>query len=121
MTASPNTASVPSLRPNALIRGLRTSLRHPWVASIVGLGAVEDSLNALHPMLSLTAVRARVVRIVDETPSAKTFVLQANALWQGARAGQFVRVQVEIDGRRLERAYSLVSRPGARRLGLVKQ
>lgn len=95
------------------------ALRHPWVESIVRLSAVEDALAALHPLLSLTTVRARVVRIVDETAFTKTFVLQANALWTGAQAGQFVRVQLEINGRRVERAYSLSSRPGARRIAFT--
>lgn len=95
------------------------ALRHPWVESIVRLSAVEDALTSLHPLLSLTHVRARVVRIVDETASTKTFVLQANALWAGALAGQFVRVQLEINGRRVERAYSLSSRPGARRIAFT--
>lgn len=95
------------------------ALGHPWVESIVRLSAVEDALTALHPLLSLTQVRARVVRIVDETPSTKTIVLQPNALWLGAQAGQFVRVQVEINGRLVERAYSLSSRPGSRRLAIT--
>ncbi len=95
------------------------ALRHPWVESIVRLDAVEDALTALHPLLSLTEVRARVVRIVEETASTKTFVLQPNALWAGAQAGQFVRVQLEINGRRVERAYSLSSRPGARRIAFT--
>ena len=95
------------------------ALRHPWVESIVRLRAVEDTLASLHPLLSLTEVRARVVRIVDETATTKTFVLQPNALWSGAQAGQFVRVQTEINGRRVERAYSLSSRPGARRIAIT--
>lgn len=95
------------------------ALQHPWVGSIVRLDAVEDVLSALHPLLSLTQVRARVVKVVEETASTKTFVLQPNALWAGAQAGQFVRVAVEIDGRRVERAYSLSSRPGARRIAFT--
>lgn len=95
------------------------ALRHPWVESIVRLSAVEDALAALHPLLSLTTVRARVVRIVEETASTKTFVLQPNALWANAQAGQFVRVQLEINGRRVERAYSLSSRPGSRRIAFT--
>ena len=95
------------------------ALRHPWVESIVRLDAVEDALSALHPLLSLTQVRARVLKVIDETESTKTFVLQANALWAGAQAGQFVQVGVEINGRRLERSYSLSSRPGARRLAIT--
>ncbi len=95
------------------------ALRHPWVESIVRLSAVEDTLRALHPMLSLTTVRARVLRIVDETATTKTFVLQPNALWAGAQAGQFVQVRLEIDGRSVERAYSLTSRPGSRRIAIT--
>lgn len=95
------------------------ALGHPWVESIVRLDAVEDALTTLHPLLSLTQVRARVVHIVDETPTTKTFVLQPNALWAGAQAGQFVRVRLEINGRRVERAYSLSSRPGSRRIAFT--
>ena len=94
-------------------------LRHPWVESIVRLSAVEEALSALHPLLSLTTVRARVVRIVDETATTTPFVLQPNALWAGAQAGQFGRVQLEMNGRRVERAYSLSSRPGARRIAFT--
>ncbi|MBS7808714.1 ferredoxin reductase [Variovorax sp. PCZ-1] len=96
-------------------------LQRPWVESIVSQGAVEDTLRGLHPMLSLTEVRARVLKVINETNSAKTFVLQPNALWQGALAGQFVSVQVEIDGRRVSRMYSLSSSPGARRLAITVQ
>jgi len=95
------------------------ALRQPWVESIVRLSAVEASLQALHPLLSLTEVRARVVKVVDETALTKTFVLQPNALWAGAQAGQFVRVRLEINGRRVERVYSLSSRPGARRMAFT--
>ena len=98
---------------------LVAALRHPWVESIVRLSAVEDALTALHPLLSLIQVRARVVRIVEETASTKTFVLQPNVLWLGAQAGQFVRVQIEIAGRRVERAYSLSSRTGSRRIAIT--
>lgn len=98
---------------------LVAALKNPWVESIVRLDAVEDALSALHPLLSLTQVRARVLKVIDEADATKTFVLQPNALWGGAQAGQFVRVGVEINGRRVERAYSLSSRPGARRLAIT--
>lgn len=96
-------------------------LKQPWVETIVSHGAVEDTLRGLHPMLSLTEVRARVVRVMQETASTKTFVLQPNALWLGASAGQFVSVQVEVAGRREARMYSISSRPGARRLAITVQ
>ncbi len=111
--------NVPSTWAQTLTAPLKAALQNPWVESIVRLGAVEDSLRALHPMLSLSTVRARVVRIEQETADTKTFVLQPNALWNAALAGQFVRVRVEIKGRQVERVYSLSSRPGARRLAIT--
>ena len=104
---------------HSLATPVARALQHPWVVSIVRLSAVEDSLQALHPLLSFTEVRARVVKVVDETALTKTFVLQPNALWAGAQAGQFVRIRQEIDGRRVERVYSLSSRPGARRIAFT--
>ena len=56
---------------------------------------------------SLTEVRARVLGVVNETSDTKTFVLRPNALWRGAQPGQHVLVQVEVNGRRHSRAYSL--------------
>lgn len=121
MTHAPTTLAVTPSTPwvQTVAAPVVAALQHPWVESIVRLSAVEDVLATLHPLLSLTQVRARVVKVIDETPSAKTFVLQPNALWAGAQAGQFVRVSVEINGRRVDRAYSLCSRPGARRIAIT--
>ncbi len=106
-------------RTEVFARPLRAALRHPWVAPIVRESAVEDSLRALHPLLSLSTVRARVVKRIDETPDTLTLVLRPNRLWRGAQAGQFVAVTVEIDGRRHERMYSLTSRPGSRLIAIT--
>ena len=102
-----------------LTQPLRTALQHPWVASIVRESAVEDTLRAIHPLLSLGQVRARVVKRIQETADTVTLVLQPNALWRGALAGQFVSLTVEIDGRRNQRMYSLTSRPGSRRIAIT--
>jgi ferredoxin-NADP reductase len=119
----PHTLDSSTPRSSSWVQSLTTpvarALQHPWVESIVRLSAVEDSLQALHPLMSLTEVRARVVKVVNETALTKTFVLQPNALWAGAQAGQFVRVRQEIAGRRVERVYSLSSRPGARRIAFT--
>lgn len=116
---TPASAPVRTTWTQTLFAPLQRALQHPWVESIVRLQAVEDTLQALHPLLSLTEVRARVVRVIDETAHTKTFMLQPNALWQGALAGQFIRVRQEINGRRVERVYSLSSRPGARRIAFT--
>lgn len=109
-------------RTERLTQPLRRALQRPWVAAIVRESAVEDSLQALHPLLSLSTVRARVIKRIQETADTVTLVLRPNALWRGAQAGQFVGVTVEIEGRRHERMYSLTSRPGSRLLAItVKQ
>jgi ferredoxin-NADP reductase len=73
---------------------------------------VDFWLSEIDPTWSLTALRARVIDVIDETADVKTFVLAPNGHWPGHRAGQFVRVGFEIEGARVERCYSLSSAPG---------
>ena len=40
-------------------------VNQPWVTAMVREEAIEATLQTVHPMLSLTRVRARVVRIID--------------------------------------------------------
>lgn len=68
---------------------------------------------------SLRELRARVVAVEQETPDTKTFVLQPTAGWQGYRAGQHTTVEVEIDGVRVRRCYSLSSAPGDKLLRIT--
>ncbi|MBW2462947.1 MAG: ferredoxin reductase [Deltaproteobacteria bacterium] len=72
----------------------------------------EFWLAEVDPVRSLTETRARVVRIVEETADTKTFVLRPSANWPGHRPGQFTTVEVEIDGVRVRRCYSISSAPG---------
>jgi ferredoxin-NADP reductase len=94
-------------------------LDQPLVTAMVRRTAVDDVLTALHPMLSLGDVRARVVSIVAETPDTKTFVLQPNAHWRGACSGQFIRLRLEIDGKQVERVYSLSSPGGGAQIAIT--
>jgi stearoyl-CoA 9-desaturase NADPH oxidoreductase len=72
----------------------------------------EFWLGELSPVRSLGEIRARVVRVVDETADVKTFVLRPNARWRGHRAGQYTTVEVEQEGVRVRRCYSISSAPG---------
>jgi ferredoxin-NADP reductase len=56
--------------------------------------------------------RARVVDIVRETADTKTFVLQPGPHWRGHQAGQYATLEVERDGVRTRRCYSISSPPG---------
>jgi ferredoxin-NADP reductase len=69
-------------------------------------------LRELDPTWSLGEIRARVVAVIAETPDVKTFVLRPNRAWRGHLAGQYTTVEVEIDGSRFRRCYSISSAPG---------
>ncbi len=66
--------------------------------------------------------RARVLEVIDETPDTRTLVLDPGRRWPGHRAGQYVPIELEIDGVRVRRCYSISSgssQPGARRIAIT--
>jgi len=79
-----------------------------------GMGRYLESVN---PMWSLDSqrIRARVTDIRRETAGAVTIELKPNGEWTGFKAGQFVQVSVEINGRQQTRCYSLSCTEGRRR------
>ena len=62
---------------------------------------------------------ATVLDVIDETPDTKTFVLRPDREYRGHEAGQYVPVEVEVDGVRLRRMYSLSSTPGAETIAIT--
>jgi|CXWL01.1.fsa_nt_gi ferredoxin-NADP reductase len=86
-------------------------LKSPLLHPLNDASAWDRMLSAVNPMWSTRAIPARVVAVIDETADTKTFVLQPARKWPGHRAGQHVVVEVEIDGRRLHRSFSLSSNP----------
>lgn len=72
---------------------------------------LESALSKLDPTLSLHRILARVVAIHDETHDVKTFVLAPNARFGAYRPGAWVTVHLTIDGRPVQRTYSLSSAP----------
>lgn len=104
-----STPSVPARRPG-LLGGL---LRSPWLRPLNDPVAIDDLLGLVDPTWSLTTIRARVVDAIRETTGVRTLVLKPNRLWPGHRAGQHVQVEVELDGRRVRRTFSLSSPPRA--------
>lgn len=80
---------------------------------------VEFWLRDLGRIESFREIRARVVDIRRETPDTRTFVLEPNRRWTQHRAGQWTRIEVEIDGVRTRRCYSLSSAPGDAQLALT--
>lgn len=77
--------------------------------------SLRPIMRRLFPQLALATrpglVRARVLEVVTETPDTRTFVLRPGLGWRRHRAGQYTMIEVEIDGVRVRRCYSLSSAP----------
>lgn len=67
----------------------------------------EDYLSLIDPLWSSSELRGRVEAVQLETADVATLRLRPGRIWSGHRAGQFVRVGVDIDGVRHWRTYSL--------------
>lgn len=95
-----------------------STLATPWIDKSLtrfslDVPVLEAALAKLDPMLSLRAVRARVVSVHDETHDTKTFWLRPNARFGSFRPGSYVTLQLQIAGQSVQRSYSLSSAPRA--------
>ncbi|MFC4947941.1 ferredoxin reductase [Pseudonocardia sp. GCM10023141] len=79
----------------------------------------EDYLGLLDPLWSTTVLRGRVVAVRRETARATTLTIRPGRMWEGHRAGQYVRIGVDIDGVRHWRTYSLTSAESADHLTIT--
>jgi ferredoxin-NADP reductase len=100
-------ADMPRYDPQARILGL--------LDVFAGPPGVDGYLEQIRPTWARRECRAAVIGVRHGTPDSVTLTLRANRAWQGFRAGQFVRVAVEIDGVRRARCYSPASVAGAAR------
>jgi ferredoxin-NADP reductase len=93
------------------LRGLPEWLDQASARVKADVPVVEAVLSRLDSTLSLRRILARVVEVRDETHDVKTFVLKPNARFGAFRPGAYVTVHRTIDGRSVQRAYSLSSPP----------
>ncbi len=84
----------------------RRFLRSGFVDLLVGPHGIDRYLELLRPDITVGDARARVVAARRQTARSVTLTLRPNAAWSGFRAGQFLRVGVEINGVRRTRTYS---------------
>jgi stearoyl-CoA 9-desaturase NADPH oxidoreductase len=82
---------------------------------LAGPPGVDGYLEQLRPTWAVRERRAEVISVERLTPESVTLGLRGNLAWDGFRAGQFVRVAVEIDGAWRTRCYSPASVAGAGR------
>ncbi|MEV6678880.1 ferredoxin reductase [Streptomyces erythrochromogenes] len=78
----------------------------------------SDYLDLVSPLRTGADLRGRIEAVHPETGDAATIVIRPGKGWRGHTAGQYVRIGVDVDGRRLWRAYSITS-PTNRRDGRV--
>jgi ferredoxin-NADP reductase len=76
----------------------------------------DDYLTLVNPLWSTRELRGRVEAVLPETADAATIVVRPARPWRRHRAGQYVRIGVDINGVRHWRTYSLTS-PTDRRDG----
>ncbi|MFB7511981.1 ferredoxin reductase [Streptomyces sp. NPDC056144] len=74
----------------------------------------SDYLDLVSPLRAGADLRGRIEAVHPETGDAATIVIRPGKGWRGHTAGQYVRIGVDVDGRRLWRAYSLTSPPDRR-------
>lgn len=87
------------------------ALRARLVSALIAPRHIDDYLELLDATWSVREVRARVVGVRGEADRATSLLLAPNGNWRGFRAGQFVRVSVDIAAVRHERCFSLSSAP----------
>jgi len=77
---------------------------------------VQRVVSAIHPR----RMRLRVVEIIQETPTTKTFRCQrSDGPLPPFRPGQYVNLFVDVDGVLTSRPYSIASAPGSETLELT--
>ena len=70
---------------------------------------LDDYLELISPLWSTTELRGRIERVQRESADAVTVFITPGFRWRGHRAGQYLRVGFDIQGKRHWRAYSLSS------------
>jgi len=120
---SPREASAPrrakplSQLASRLVRRALPLLDRASATVTADIPLLEASLARIDRTLSLRHVRARVVEVRAETHDVNTYVLRPNARFGSYRPGAYVTLHLDIEGKRVERAYSLSSAPS--RDGLI--
>jgi stearoyl-CoA 9-desaturase NADPH oxidoreductase len=87
----------------------RRVLRSGLVDLLLGPHGIDRYLELIRPDMTVHDARAEVVSVRRQTARSVTLTLRPNGAWSWFRAGQFVKVGVEIDGVRRTRTYSPAS------------
>jgi ferredoxin-NADP reductase len=98
----------------------RKALREPGQGTDYTQERFRDVVNRVVSRIHPKRMNLRVVEILPETATAKTFCFErVDGLLPPFRAGQYVNVMVNLDEVRTSRPYSISSAPMAERLELT--
>jgi len=111
ITDPPMTTTHASLQPR--IPGFRSLLRHPLWAPLNQPEHWNRLASALNPVWSFTEPKARVVRVVDEAQGVKSLWLETNGRFGEFHPGQHVLLELEANGARHARCFTLPHAPRA--------
>jgi stearoyl-CoA 9-desaturase NADPH oxidoreductase len=100
-------------RPGNRLLAVASALTHPLLP--------EDFLGLIDPLWSTTQLRGRVVARRRETGRAVSVTIEPGRAWTGHRAGQYVRIGIDVDGVRHWRSYSLSGAEGDEHLTITVQ
>lgn len=92
------------MRPRSLVSRLASAWTYP--------AHLEDFLAVIDRKHSARQLRGSVTAVVQETPSVTTVSLRPGRGWTPHRAGQWMRVGVEVDGVRHWRPFSISAPEG---------
>lgn len=91
----------------------------PFLEGLITPHGLDRFTELVDPLRVIGEPRARVTRVHRPTPDSVTLTLRPNSRWAGFRAGQFVRVTVDVDGVRRTRCYSPAGSAHERELELT--
>ena len=97
----------------------RRVLGSSLVDLLTGPHGVDRYTELVSPTWTQNDPRAQVVAVRRATPRSVTLLLEPNDAFGGFRAGQYVNLSVDIDGRRRTRCYSPASAEGQRLIELT--
>jgi stearoyl-CoA 9-desaturase NADPH oxidoreductase len=88
----------------------------PWLNPLNDIVAWNALLQGVNKLWSVSEVRARVLGIEWECADVFSLLLKPNRLFKGFQAGQHVALELEINGVRKTRTFSISNAPNAKGL-----
>ena len=93
------------------MRTLQTFAKRFWQHNGQLQNYIDFILCEIDPLFSRQRIGAEVLEIINETEDTKTLMLRPAARWEGFKPGQYISVELEINGVRMRRNYSVSSAP----------